>query len=124
MGGKSRAGAHVSPCLRLCFLAQLRRTQALATKSLHISASFIADIESVADIWPIKLETWHVGRYMADKSTVAVFLRGRGDAWSSPAQIRAVVHVPDRTLRNWLQDLVAEGLVESQGERTGGRYRA
>ena len=61
---------------------------------------------------------------MADKSSVTLFLRGRGDAWTSPAQIRAVVDVPDRTLRNWLRDLVAEGVVESQGERKSRRYRA
>ncbi len=61
---------------------------------------------------------------MADKWGVALFLRSRGDAWTSPAQIRAVVDVPDRTLRHWLRNLVAEGLVESQGERKGRRYRA
>ena len=61
---------------------------------------------------------------MADKSGVTIFLRGRRDAWSSLAQIRAVIDVPDRTLRNWLRDLVAEGVVESQGERKGRRYRA
>ena len=61
---------------------------------------------------------------MADKSSVTLFLRGRGAAWTSPAQIRAVVDVPDRTLRNWLRDLVAEGVVESQGERKSRRYRA
>ena len=61
---------------------------------------------------------------MADKSAVTLFLRCRGDAWTSPAQIRAVIDVPDRTLRNWLRDLVEEGVVESQGERKGRRYRA
>ena len=61
---------------------------------------------------------------MADKSSLTTFLRGRGDAWTSPAQIRAVIEVPDRTLRNWLRDLVKEGVVESQGERKSRRYRA
>jgi Fic family protein len=61
---------------------------------------------------------------MADKSAVAIFLRGRGGAWTSAAQIRAVTDVPDRTLRNWLRDLVTEGVVEAQGERKSRRYRA
>jgi Fic family protein len=60
---------------------------------------------------------------MADKFVVTTLLRSRGDAWTSPAQIRAVIDVPDRTLRNWLRDLVKEGVVESQGERKGRRYR-
>lgn len=60
---------------------------------------------------------------MADKSGVTTLLRGRGDAWTSPAQIRAVIDVPDRKLRNWLRDLVKEGTVEPQGERKGRRYR-
>jgi Fic family protein len=61
---------------------------------------------------------------MADKSSVTIFLRGRGDAWTAPAQIHAVIDVPDRTLRNWLRDLAAEGLIESRGERKGRQYRA
>jgi Fic family protein len=61
---------------------------------------------------------------MADKANVAAFLRGRGGTWTASAQIRAVIDVPDRTLRNWLRDLVAEGVVELQGERKGRRYRA
>lgn len=40
---------------------------------------------------------------MADKSDVTLFLRSRGDTWISPAQIRTVIKVPDRTLRNPLQ---------------------
>ena len=61
---------------------------------------------------------------MADKSTVTLFLRARGDAWTSSAEIHAVVDVPDRTLRNWLRDLAAEGVIESRGERKGRQYRA
>src|SRR5271168_2253426 len=75
-----------------------------------------------------KLEIEHfgryIGRYMADISTVATFLRSRADAWTSLAQIRAAIDVPDRTLRNWLRELVTEGAVESEGERKGRRYRA
>jgi Fic family protein len=63
------------------------------------------------------------GRYMADKLGVTTLLRSRGDAWTSPAQIRAFIDAPDRTLRNWLRDLVEEGVVESRGERKGRRYR-
>lgn len=54
--------------------------------------------------------TWACGRYLADD-------------WTSAAQLRAVIRVPDRTLRNWLRDLVEEGAVESRGERKGRRYR-
>lgn len=60
---------------------------------------------------------------MADKSEILNFLRTRGDDWTSPAQLRAVIRVPDRTLRNWLRDLVEEGAIESRGERKGRRYR-
>ncbi|MGA7540606.1 MAG: Fic family protein [Steroidobacteraceae bacterium] len=31
--------------------------------------------------------------------------------------------MPDRTLRNWLKDLVKEGAIESRGEQKGRRYR-
>lgn len=65
----------------------------------------------------------YIGRYMADKSQVTTLLRDRGGAWTSPAQIRETIDVPDRTLRNWLRDLVREGVVESRGERKGRRYR-
>jgi Fic family protein len=60
---------------------------------------------------------------MADKSDVTALLRRRGDDWTSSSQIRAVVDVPDRTLRNWLRDLVEKGIVEFQGNRKGRRYR-
>jgi DNA-binding transcriptional ArsR family regulator len=59
---------------------------------------------------------------LADKSEVLIFLRARGD-WTSPAQIRAIIHVPERTLRNWLRDLVEKGSIELRGERKGRRYR-
>ena len=60
---------------------------------------------------------------MADKTDVTALLLNHGDAWTAPAQIQAVIDVPDRTLRNWLHALVEEGVVESQGERKGRRYR-
>ena len=60
---------------------------------------------------------------MADKSQVLNFLRERGEGWTALAQIRAVVNVPDRTLRNWLKDLVEVGAIESRGERKGRSYR-
>jgi hypothetical protein len=60
---------------------------------------------------------------MADKSQILDFLRTHADAWASPAQIRAVIQVPDRTLRNWLRDLATQGAIQSQGERKGRRYR-
>src|SRR6266478_1285988 len=81
----------------------------------------------MADIWPIKVELdWfgrYIGRYMADKSQVLNLLHARGDGWTSRAQIRATIDVPDRTLRNWLKDLVEEGAIEARGERKGRRYR-
>jgi DNA-binding transcriptional ArsR family regulator len=81
----------------------------------------------MADIWPIKVEFdgrgRYIGRYMADKSQVLNFLRARGDGWTALAQIRTTISMPDRTLRNWLKDLVEEGVIESRGERKGRRYR-
>jgi len=38
------------------------------------------------------------GRYMADKPEVLNLLRARGDGWTSPAQIRAIIQVPDRSV--------------------------
>src|SRR5205823_688188 len=61
---------------------------------------------------------------MADKSQVLVFLRGRKEDWTSPAQIHAIISVPERTLRNWLRDLIEEGAIEFRGERKGRRYRS
>src|SRR5437016_2503774 len=88
----------------------------------------MADIAPrMTDIWPIKVVfdrfSRYIGRYMADKSELLNFLRIRKDGWTSPAQIRAIIHVPDRTLRNWLRDLVEEGAIEFRGERKGRRYR-
>jgi len=60
---------------------------------------------------------------MADKSSVLTFLRGLSGAWTSPAAIRQAIAVPERTLRNWLRDLIEEGLVEAHGERKGRQYR-
>jgi hypothetical protein len=60
---------------------------------------------------------------MADKSQLLDFLHTRGDGWTALAQIRTAVNAPDRTLRNWLKDLVGERTIESRGERKGRRYR-
>lgn len=82
----------------------------------------------MADIWPIKLETRpfgrYIGRYMADKSAVLAFLQAHPGSWVSPAELQSAVGaVPDRTLRNWLRNLVKESAIESRGERKGRRYR-
>lgn len=81
----------------------------------------------MADIWPINVEFGrngrYIGRYMADKSQVLNFLRVQGDGWVSPAEIRRALGVPERTLRNWLGDLIDSRAVESRGERKGRRYR-
>src|SRR3954470_23129930 len=81
----------------------------------------------MADSWPINLEPQpfgrYIGRYMAGKSSVLAFLRSQRGAWTSPAEIRQVMAVPERTLRNWLRDLVEERLVEAHGERKGRQYR-
>jgi DNA-binding transcriptional ArsR family regulator len=60
---------------------------------------------------------------MADKSQVLDFLLAHANGWTALAQIRTAVNVPDRTLRNWLKDLVEKGAIESRGERKGRRYR-
>jgi hypothetical protein len=60
---------------------------------------------------------------MADKSTLLAALKAAPDRWMSAAELRAAVgNPPDRTLRNWLADLVRSGDVESRGERKGRRY--
>ena len=60
---------------------------------------------------------------MADKATVLSFLRSQSERWASAADIvSAVGDVPDRTLRNWLRELVKDGSIESKGERKGRRY--
>jgi Fic family protein len=60
---------------------------------------------------------------MADKSDVLSFIRSRPETWLSAADIvSALGKVPDRTLRNWLRELVENGSVESRGERKGRRY--
>jgi len=60
---------------------------------------------------------------MADKSDVLSFIKSRPETWLSAADIvSAVGNVPDRTLRNWLRELVEDGSVESRGERKGRRY--
>lgn len=54
---------------------------------------------------------------------VAVF-RGNPEIWLSLGAIKsATENVPDRTLRNWLKELVNDGAVEARGERKGRRYR-
>jgi Fic family protein len=60
---------------------------------------------------------------MADKLEVLNLFHAHRNDWVSPAQIRATIDVPDRTLRNWLRDLVDKGAIESRGERKGRRYR-
>jgi Fic family protein len=81
----------------------------------------------LADIWPIRLEIAgggrYIGRYMADKLAVLSYFRSHPDTWASAADIvSAVGHVADRTLRNWLRELVEDGSIESKGERKGRRY--
>jgi hypothetical protein len=54
---------------------------------------------------------------------VAVF-RANPESWLSLAAIKSTTeNVPDRTLRNWLNELVKDGDVEARGERKGRRYR-
>lgn len=61
---------------------------------------------------------------MADKSTLLSVLRAASGRWMSAAELKAAVgSVPDRTLRNWLADLVRAGEVEPTGERKGRKYR-
>jgi Fic family protein len=60
---------------------------------------------------------------MADKSAVLSFFRSRPETWASAADIVSVIgDAPDRTLRNWLRELVKDGSIESKGERKGRRY--
>jgi len=61
---------------------------------------------------------------MADKTILVPLFRANPETWLSPAAIKSAIEkVPDRTLRNWLQELVKEGAVEARGERKGRRYR-
>jgi hypothetical protein len=61
---------------------------------------------------------------MADKASVLALLRDRAASWLSAAEIKlGTPDVPDRTLRNWLESLVAEGAIDFRGERKGRRYR-
>lgn len=61
---------------------------------------------------------------MADKLTILSVLRAHPELWLSLREIKPGVEgVPDRTLRNWLSDLVKEGAIESRGEQKGRRYR-
>jgi hypothetical protein len=60
---------------------------------------------------------------MADKSAVRSFFRSHPNTWVSAADIvSAVGDVPDRTLRNWLHELVEDGSIEPKGQRKGRRY--
>jgi len=60
---------------------------------------------------------------MADKPAVLSFFRSHPDTWVSAADIvSAVGDVPDRTLRNWLRELVEDGAIEPKGQRKGRRY--
>jgi Fic family protein len=61
---------------------------------------------------------------MADKLTILSVLRAHPELWLSLRQIKPGVEgVPDRTLRNWLSDLVKEGAIESRGKQKGRQYR-
>jgi Fic family protein len=82
----------------------------------------------LADIWPIYLDFGNVGRYigryMADKHSIAQLLSQHAERWNSPAEIKAeIADVPERTLRRWLGELVHEGVIERSGSRKGTRYR-
>ena len=60
---------------------------------------------------------------MADKLAVLSFFRSHPDTWVSAGDIVAAVgDVPDRTLRNWLGELVEDGAIEPKGQRKGRRY--
>ena len=60
---------------------------------------------------------------MADKLAVLSFFRSQPETWASAADIvSAIGDAPDRTLRNWLRELVEAGSIESKGERKGRRY--
>jgi Fic family protein len=61
---------------------------------------------------------------LADKLTILSSLRARPELWLSLREIKPGAEgVPDRTLRNWLSDLVKEGAIESRGQQKGRRYR-
>ena len=82
----------------------------------------------MADKWPICLDEGdigrYIGRYMADKHSIAQLLSQHADRWSSPAEIKTGISgVPDRTLRRWLGELVREGVIERSGTRKGTHYR-
>ena len=64
----------------------------------------------LADIWPIN--------HKYSTSFMHVGTAGPRAPRSARPSMR-----PDRTLRNWLKDLVEEGAIESRGERKGRRYR-
>jgi Fic family protein len=62
---------------------------------------------------------------MADKSTLLSVLTRAPGRWISAGELKAAVpDVPERTLRNWLTDLVRNGEIEPRGERKGRRYRS
>jgi fido (protein-threonine AMPylation protein) len=61
---------------------------------------------------------------MADISALRSYFRLHPADWISPARLRArFPDLPDRTLRRWTAELVAEGLVERTGTFKGTRYR-
>ena len=78
----------------------------------------------LADKQPISLEFKSFGRYMADKIALIAVFRANPESWLPLAAIKSATgKVPDRTLRNWLNELVKDGAVEARGERKGRRYR-
>jgi len=60
---------------------------------------------------------------MADKHSITQLLSQQAERWSSAADIKTSVAVPDRTLSRWLGELVHEGAIERSGSRKGTRYR-
>lgn len=61
---------------------------------------------------------------MADKMTLLSLFRANPESWLSLAAIKSATEkVPDRTLRNWLKELVEDGALEARGELKGRRYR-
>src|SRR5690348_7678948 len=61
---------------------------------------------------------------MADISELRSYFRLHPADWVSPARLLArFSDLPDRTLRRWMAELVAEGLVERTGSFKGTRYR-
>ena len=62
---------------------------------------------------------------MADKTSLALYLRRHPDQWLSPAGLATQFpDVPDRTLRRWMAEFVSRGIAERSGSLKGTRYKA